>query len=480
MSPLQSIGSVFSFSRTSIDESQTKQTSASQSTDKQLAAQSLSQTSISFSSSQTQVSLSSAGLSLSYQESQFSYSQTVTTASRVSPAENLRQSPEQTADNILAFVDQRLESLAVQGASSEELEETLNQGLEGFVKGRDEAIDILKGYGFYNDTLEAGIAETTQRVEDGIDALREKYLPSEAPSDAVEEPAAPVVDEPSDQVAQAPANNSGSGNQGSPAVSSYVETQSSRFESRLESLQSRFSAPSFDSPRQSLGASINSYRSEYQREESLSFSLTTRDGDTVQISLANALNARFGYDSASAGGASIESYAGRISGGSDFLLQVDGDLDEGELEAINNLVAQVDELAQSFFAGDFDQAFAYAQEIGFDSSELASFSLDLSLSETQVTQASSVQTNAYRDQAAQGASLEPLRQSFAPFGELLSNFNAGEPLAKFNIDELVKPIFAASELEQERQGKAGFNQPQQDFLDNLLNKGQLRQLLSSE
>ncbi|PKG97602.1 hypothetical protein CXF95_14115 [Paraglaciecola sp. MB-3u-78] len=60
-----------------------------------------------------------------------------------------------------------------------------------------------------------------------------------------------------------------------------------------------------------------------------------------------------------------------------FSFSVKGELDEDELKAIGQLVADTNELAEEFFNGDIETAFNQALELGFDEQELSSFALQL-------------------------------------------------------------------------------------------------------
>ena len=71
-----------------------------------------------------------------------------------------------------------------------------------------------------------------------------------------------------------------------------------------------------------------------------------------------------------------------------FSFSVKGELDEDELKAIGQLVADANELAEEFFNGDIETAFNQALELGFDEQELSSFALQLTKVEnTQVIKA---------------------------------------------------------------------------------------------
>lgn len=61
--------------------------------------------------------------------------------------------------------------------------------------------------------------------------------------------------------------------------------------------------------------------------------------------------------------------------GISFSLQ--GELDEGELDAIADVVLQAQDLADTFFTGDLDTAFEQALSLGFDDKELVGYALQL-------------------------------------------------------------------------------------------------------
>jgi cell division septation protein DedD len=120
------------------------------------------------------------------------------------------------------------------------------------------------------------------------------------------------------------------------------------------------------------------------RKQKASLNIVTQDGDAISIRFRS--REGVAVQSGSAGTAQDGSastdfrlYAfasGRVE------IAVQGELDQDELKAIGELVEKVDTLATDFFGGDFEAAFAAASELGFDSSEIASFSLKLSLRES--------------------------------------------------------------------------------------------------
>jgi hypothetical protein len=103
----------------------------------------------------------------------------------------------------------------------------------------------------------------------------------------------------------------------------------------------------------------------------------TLEGDVVKIDFRNSTSLRLG--SSEGAGGTQDSLKVRISERTS--LQVEGDLNPAELAAIGDLVRKVDSLANEFFAGDVEQAFAAAADLRIDGSQLADYSLQLSMSQ---------------------------------------------------------------------------------------------------
>jgi hypothetical protein len=120
------------------------------------------------------------------------------------------------------------------------------------------------------------------------------------------------------------------------------------------------------------------------RKQKASLNIVTQEGDAIAIRFRSregvaVQSGTTGSDDAGGTTSGFRLYAfasGRVE------IAVQGELDEDELKAIGELVEKVDALATEFFGGDFEAAFAAASELGFDSSEIASYSLKLSLRES--------------------------------------------------------------------------------------------------
>jgi len=120
----------------------------------------------------------------------------------------------------------------------------------------------------------------------------------------------------------------------------------------------------------------------YSSAETFSLDLQTQDGDTVKIVFANQSqqSSAFAYSGDGAGNYSAV-YEASQSQSSALSFQVQGDLDEDELEAIANLIAEVTEISNEFFNGDVQKAFEIASEFSLDKTELASMNLQLTRSQ---------------------------------------------------------------------------------------------------
>lgn len=243
--------------------------------------------------------------------------------------------PEKVAGRILGFIEQRLQSEAAAGADPAKLDKLLSQARDGVEKGFAEARKILDGMGVLKGQVASDIDDTYKRIQDGFGDLDKRFgSPAPGASDKV-------------------------------AVAGYSE---------------RFSALA----------------------ETFDLSVTTRDGDRLRISVAQA-SASWSQSSfaASSDGKSTtvvgssQSGSMRIGG---WQVDVEGELDDDEIKALEKLFSQVQDLSDKFYAGDLAGAFDRAMALDMDGEQLASISLRLT--QTSVRQA----TDAYGAVAGQGAS----------------------------------------------------------------------------
>lgn len=102
-----------------------------------------------------------------------------------------------------------------------------------------------------------------------------------------------------------------------------------------------------------------------------SIQIRTQEGDIVRFSLKR-VDSMSATDVAYADGEmSVTSTEVSVSSRSRMMMSVEGDLNEAELAAIQNVFAQAEMIADEFFDGDIGAAFNVAQGFEFDTEQLA-------------------------------------------------------------------------------------------------------------
>ena len=197
----------------------------------------------------------------------------------------------------------------------------------------------------------------------------------------------------------------------------------------------------FNKPTASATPNVIARELGLQESEQGSISIKTRDGDDINISFGSTTTLAQSQSSTDNGYSSETSYSRSQS----FSIEVNGDLDDDELKAINSLVEDISGLADEFFNGDVQKAFEQATELGFDAGQIAQFSLDFK----------EVKQVAVREHYAPGQTASPIA-TLAPYVKDLNDvMESGESLfAKDNLKQLMQDIA----------------QQQVDALDDMLNK----------
>jgi hypothetical protein len=76
----------------------------------------------------------------------------------------------------------------------------------------------------------------------------------------------------------------------------------------------------------------------------------------------------------------------RSSSANSFAISIEGNLNEKERAALDDLLLKIKDISDSFFSDKVDEAFKQALSLSFDSAQIAQFSLDLSTSSLSVTE----------------------------------------------------------------------------------------------
>lgn len=337
---------------------------------------------------------------------------------------------EKVAGNILGFIERRLQMDVAEGATQEELQARLEAGLSGFKKGFAEASEKLKALSLLSPEIKADIGKTYDLVLEGVDELRKKFI------------------EAANTTETAPANS----NKGELKTATADKPAAGKLD-----------VPNF------LPAATSSYLGygnyEYGRAREFSFELTTKDGDKVTIKASSSEGLALEAGRASRGNNSVGALNASYSSSQSFSLNVEGDLSEEELTAINDLLGRVNDLAGQFFSGNLDTAFEQAVNLGYDNEQIGSFSLNLAQVEIQQV------TQAYQSvgpvRADDNSKPNLLSDQLLPLGnfikDLLDSLDRAsvfdEP--KFLIGNVAERVTGTGEVE-EQQGKRF-----RDFMDKI-------------
>jgi hypothetical protein len=271
------------------------------------------------------------------------------------------------ASTILGFIERRLTMDAAEGATQEQLQSRLDAGLEGFKKGFADAAEQLKALSMFSPEVEADVADTYKQVLEGVDALQAKFIAGTAVSSATQKP-----------------------------------------------------APALAAPSAVNNIAIQQGLYEYAEARDFKFELVTKEGDRVSIHASSSL----GLSVAAIRDSHGVSVNGSKSSASNFDLSIEGDLNETELNAINELLGRVDKLAGQFYAGNLDEVFDKAISLGYDDQQIASYALNLS--QVQIQQVA-VSYGAFIPDSEQQSS--GLANQLAPVGDFIKDVLASLSVA---------------------------------------------------
>ena len=284
-------------------------------------------------------------------------------ASAAAYTDNEPMTATKAASTILGFIERRLKMDVAEGATQEELQSRLDAGLEGFKKGFAQAAEQLKALSQFSPEIQADVADTYKQVLDGVDALRAKFIESTT-------------------VKSAPATTK-------PATTSTLTA-----------------------PTAVNNIAVQQGLYEYAEARDFKFELTTKEGDKVSIRASSSV----GVSLATSRDSSGISVNGSKSSASNFELSIEGDLNDDELNAINELLGRVDKLAGQFYAGNLDDVFDKAVSLGYDDQQIANYSLNLS--QVQIQQVTEAYGSVAQNDDSQSSSLA---NQLAPVGDFIKD-----------------------------------------------------------
>ena len=257
-------------------------------------------------------------------------------------------------------------------------------------------------------------------------------------------------------------------------VASDIDDTYQKIQDGFSDLSKRFSP---DAALVEGSSSIAAYSERFAAQaETFEMSVTTRDGDRLRISIAQASAnwSQSGVVASSNGNGSsmvASSQSGSLQIGG-WQVSVEGELDDQERAALEKLFGQVQELSNKFYSGDLNGAFDRAMALEMDGEQLASMSLRLT--QTTVRQATDAYSAVAQD-AGQAASA--VNNSLIDYAqgllEALRNVNqvVEEGAGKSSLLDLLKGGFSLDErFDSGRLDKAAqLNSRLLDGLQNLRN-----------
>ncbi|MDH5547075.1 MAG: DUF5610 domain-containing protein [Gammaproteobacteria bacterium] len=260
-------------------------------------------------------------------------------------------SPEAIAERILNFVGKAIaERSANNGADKDAL---LAQAKIGVENGFNEAVDVLKNLGIYQDEIQDNAEKTYDLINQGLNNFSFDSAP---------------------------------------AVSTALE----------------------------FGLSSQSYA----EQKSLSLQIQTKDGDTVTINIQRDLAYEQSTSELQQQGLSIHESRTAFSSQNNLQYTVEGSLDEEEMTAIENLVRDIHTTSSTFFNGDSQVALHHALDIGYDTTEIAAFSLQLSHQQTSsATQAYATIDGLKENTRGHGYAPKQAEQLFSPLSGVMKELN---------------------------------------------------------
>ncbi|MFN3880812.1 MAG: DUF5610 domain-containing protein [Nitrincola lacisaponensis] len=140
----------------------------------------------------------------------------------------------------------------------------------------------------------------------------------------------------------------------------------------------------------------------YERADSFELNITTREGDEVRIRFDRSDSFQYGFGAAMDGqGNAAMVFDMSRTQSSGFSFSVEGNLSVEEIDAIQNLIRDIGQLADDFFKGDVQRAFEQVGELTLDTTQLSAFSLSLSRTEVRSVAAQYQQTQQLTDADAE-------------------------------------------------------------------------------
>lgn len=205
-----------------------------------------------------------------------------------------------------------------------------------------------------------------------------------------------------------------------------------------------------------------------KRAETFDMEIKTREGDIVKLSYSVNQSAGFKASRVADGNGVSQEVSAYSSRSENLLFSVQGDLNDDEKKAIDDLMKNVDTLAKDFYSGDMQGAMQRAMALDMNKEQLSSLSLDLSYTQSRSA------ISAYREVGALDPNTRPpLRKAevgtIGDFNKDLQGMLREASRFFQDADKLVQKLFRdiAPEASNEVPGNGGKNSLR-DLLNGLI------------
>lgn len=168
------------------------------------------------------------------------------------------------------------------------------------------------------------------------------------------------------------------------------------------------------------------------QSRSFSMQVVTQDGDRVTLNVASGQSLSQQFTEFSEQNIQANNTGSTYSSYDHFAFQVEGELDEGEMNALQDLFKQVNSVAETFYNGDVEKAFNQALEVGMDVNELSAFAVDLTRSETSVVQNTYTRINNLDNISGR----QPVRNPLAGLGDFTNQVNQARDAVRSLMSDL--------------------------------------------
>ena len=272
---------------------------------------------------------------------------------------------EKIAKNVLKFVGGAIKNAQNKGADEDKLNNLFEQASSGVLKGIKLAEQDLAG--FLNEEITNGISQSKTLIEDGITKLKRDVFNPQALN--LENPATSSVNSTSISFEKQESGELNIRTRDGDAVNiTFEDLEQFEFSQR----QVQQLAQQTEQDKKAAVTEPVNVPIDVNNAAVLSSKTTTPadiNVDDSEVSINETYKAQPSTDSIQQNTTFYQE--------SNFSFTVKGKLDEDELKAIGQLVADANELAEEFFNGDIETAFNQALELGFDEQEISSFALQL-------------------------------------------------------------------------------------------------------